>query len=218
MNSQASKNSSRQSSDRQGSVRPGSGASNWPSSSRGSGERRSRVTSGKRDWSVPSPPPYRAYRPVGRVLHRPALLPGYHPRVGCPVISAILGVTFGTMYLATLDYLQSMDYEIDGYDGNTIYLRNVRELGFNWPDAVMYYDDAGQLAGAQFSYSTSLDSPTRFNRLYSDLCETYGDPMSDEEQADYSAVTWYGGDEQGYVTLEYQLADGRYYTILSYGI
>lgn len=122
------------------------------------------------------------------------------------------------MYVATLDYLLSKEYEIDGYDGSTIYLRNVREMGFTWPDATMYYDDAGQLTAAQFIYSTSFDSTTRYNRLYSDLCETYGDPMEVVEEGYLTVCTWYGSDETGYVTLEYDFTDGRYYTILSYGI
>lgn len=165
-----------------------------------------------------SPPPARAYRPVGRAIYHPTLRVGYHPRIGCPIIGSILGITFGTMYAATLDYLLAKEYEIDGYDGSTIYLRNVREMSFNWPDATMYYDDAGQLVGAQFIYSTSFSSTTRFNRLYNDLCETYGEPMEVVEEGNLIVSTWYGGDEQGYVTLEYDYADERYYTILSYGI
>lgn len=170
------------------------------------------------NWSRPLPPPQRPYRPIGRPIPRPVPPHGYHPYVGAPVINTIIGLTFGTLYNATLDYLYTNGYEIDGYVDNTIYLRNVRELSFNWPDATMYYDTYGKLNSAQFIYSTSYNTTSRYNRLYNDLCRTYGSPVSSNMSGLSRTTTWYGGDARGYVTLEYDYSNGRYYTILSYGI
>lgn len=175
-----------------------------------------RPTPGQRNWSRPVPPPQRN-RPIGRPIPRPVSSYGYHPYAGAPIISTILGVTFGTLYNTALDYLYNSGYNIDGYVDNTIYLRNVRELSLNWPDATMYYDSYGRLSSAQFMYSTSYNLLSRFDRLYSQLSRTYGPPVSTNYNGLSRVVTWYGGNAQGYVSLEYDYIDGRYYTILSYG-
>lgn len=169
------------------------------------------------NWGRPVPPPQRPYRPIGRPIPRPVPVYGYRPYASAPVISSILGLTFGTLYSATLDYLYNGGYEIDGYIDNTIYLRNVRELAYNWPDATIYYDTYGRLSSAQFIYSTSYNLLSRYDRLYSDLCRTYGPPVTSNYSGFTRAITWYGGDARGFVTLEYDYSNGRYYTILSYG-
>lgn len=169
------------------------------------------------NWSRPVPPPQRPYRPIGRPIPRPVPVYGYRPYASAPIINSILGLTFGTLYSATLDYLYNGGYEIDGYIDNTIYLRNVRELAYNWPDASIFYDSYGRLSSAQFIYSTSYNLLSRYDRLYSNLCRTYGPPMSSNISGFTRAITWYGGDARGFVTLEYDYSNGRYYTILSYG-
>lgn len=170
------------------------------------------------NWSVPMPPPHRHYRPVGRPIPRPVPPHGYHPCHTAPVIRTILGITFGTLYNASLDYLYNKGYEIDGYADNTVYLRNVPELGYTWPDATIYYDCYGRMASSQFIYSTSFSATGRYDRLYHTLSLTYGTPVSATWNGSHRETIWYGGDARGYVSLEYDYSAGRYYTILSYGI
>lgn len=170
------------------------------------------------NWSTPVPPPHRNYRPIGRPSPRPVPPHGYHPCHTAPVIHTILGITFGTLYNASLDYLYSKGYEIDGYADNTVYLRNVPEMGYTWPDATIYYDSYGRLASSQFIYSTSFSALGRYDRLYHTLSMTYGSPVSASWNGAHRETIWYGGDARGYVSLEYDYSGGRYYTILSYGI
>ncbi|MDD6901636.1 MAG: hypothetical protein PUE25_07440, partial [bacterium] len=101
------------------------------------------------NWSTPVPPPHRNYRPIGRPIPRPVPPHGYHPCHTAPIIHTILGITFGTLYNVSLDYLYNKGYEIDGYADNTVYLRNVPEMGYTWPDATIYYDSYGRLASSQ---------------------------------------------------------------------
>ena len=170
------------------------------------------------NWSTPVPPPHRNYRPIGRPIPRPVPPHGYHPCHTAPVIHTILGITFGTLYNASLDYLYSKGYEIDGYADNTVYLSNVPEMGYTWPDATIYYDSYGRLASSQFIYSTSFSALGRYDRLYHTLSMTYGSPVSASWNGAHRETIWYGGDARGYVSLEYDYSGGRYYTILSYGI
>lgn len=166
------------------------------------------------NWSTPVPPPHRNYRPIGRPIPRPVPPHGYHPCHTAPVIHTILGITFGTLYNASLDYLYSKGYEIDGYADNTVYLRNVPEMGYTWPDATIYYDSYGRLASSQFIYSTSFSALGRYDRLYHTLSMTYGSPVSASWNGAHRETIWYGGDARGYVSLEYDYSGGRYYTIL----
>ena len=170
------------------------------------------------NWSTPVPPPHRNYRPIGRPIPRPVPPHGYHLCHTAPVIHTILGITFGTLYNVSLDYLYNKGYEIDGYADNTVYLRNVPEMGYTWPDATIYYDSYGRLASSQFIYSTSFSALGRYDRLYHTLSMTYGSPVSASWNGAHRETIWYGGDARGYVSLEYDYSGGRYYTILSYGI
>lgn len=170
------------------------------------------------NWSTPVPPPHRSYRPVCRPIPRPVPPHGYHVCHTAPVIHTILGITFGTLYNVSLDYLYNKGYEIDGYADNTVYLRNVPEMGYTWPDATIYYDRHGCLASSQFIYSTSFSATGRYDRLFHTLSMTYGTPVSSIWNGLHRETIWYGGDARGYVSLEYDYSGGRYYTILSYGI
>ena len=170
------------------------------------------------NWSTPVPPPHRSYRPVCRPIPRPVPPHGYHVCHTAPVIHTILGITFGTLYNVSLDYLYNKGYEIDGYAANTVYLRNVPEMGYTWPAATIYYDRHGCLASSQFIYSTSFSATGRYDRLFHTLSMTYGSPVSASWNGAHRETIWYGGDARGYVSLEYDYSGGRYYTILSYGI
>ena len=196
-----------------------SGVSHWPGYRPPSGPAPVvRPGTHRPNWSTPVPPPHRNYRPVCRPIPRPVPPHGYHPCHTAPVIHTILGITFGTLYNASLDYLYSKGYEIDGYADNTVYLRNVPEMGYTWPDATIYYDSYGRLASSQFIYSTSFSALGRYDRLYHTLSMTYGSPVSASWNGAHRETIWYGGDARGYVSLEYDYSGGRYYTILSYGI
>ena len=205
--------------------RPSGGINHWPGDHHPGfkpgnrpGNHYGHATPRPGNWSKPLPPPHRNYRPIRRPIPRPVPPRGYRPYSAAPVINTILGLTFGTLYNSTLDYLYYKGYEIDGYINNTIYLRNVPEMSFTWPDATIYYDSYGRLTSAQFIYSTSFNALSRYDRLYHNLCMTFGTPVSSRWNGNYREIIWYGGDARGYVTLEYDYSAGRYYTILSYGI
>ena len=168
-------------------------------------------------WHTPVAPPHRSFRPVHYHICRPVPPPGFRPWHRAPIISGILGLTFGTAYYSSLDYLFTRGYEIDGYYNGVVYLRNIQELNCFWPDVMLNYGSRNALSSAEFHYSTSYDDLGRFNRLYSDLCARYGQPVTYAEDSQGIRSTWYGGNARGFVSLEYYYNRGRYYTTLSYG-
>ncbi len=168
-------------------------------------------------WHTPVAPPHRSFRPVHYHICRPVPPPGFRPWHRAPIISGILGLTFGTAYYSSLDYLFTRGYEIDGYYNGVVYLRNIQELNCFWPDVMLNYGSRNALSSAEFHYSTSYDDLGRFNRLYSDLCARYGQPVTYAEDSQGIRSTWYGGNARGFVSLEYYYDRGRYYTTLSYG-
>ena len=168
-------------------------------------------------WHTPVAPPHRSFRPVHYHICRPVPPPGFRPWHRAPIISGILGLTFGTAYYISLDYLFTRGYEIDGYYNGVVYLRNIQELNCFWPDVMLNYGSRNALSSAEFHYSTSYDDLGRFNRLYSDLCARYGQPVTYAEDSQGIRSTWYGGNARGFVSLEYYYNRGRYYTTLSYG-
>lgn len=168
-------------------------------------------------WHTPVAPPHRSFRPVHHHICRPVPPPGFRPWHRAPIISGILGLTFGTAYYTSLDYLFTRGYEIDGYYNGVVYLRNIQELNCFWPDVMLNYGSRNALSSAEFHYSTSYDDLGRFNRLYSDLCARYGQPVTYAEDSQGIRSTWYGGNARGFVSLEYYYDRGRYYTTLSYG-
>ena len=167
-------------------------------------------------WVTPVAPPIRHFRPHHHHIIRPVIPVGYHPWHRAPVIRGILGLTFGTAYYASLDYLYDRGYEIDGYYDGIVYLRNVIEMRVTWPDVMLNYGSLNALNSAEFHYSTSFDDLGRFNFVHRELCNRYGSPMSYEESRSGIQAVWYGGNATGYVTLEYFYQNGRYYTTLSY--
>ena len=168
-------------------------------------------------WHTPVAPPFRSFRPVHHHICRPVPPPGFRPWHRAPIISGILGLTFGTAYYSSLDYLFTRGYEIDGYYNGVVYLRNIQELNCFWPDVMLNYGSRNALSSAEFHYSTSYDDLGRFNRLYSDLCARYGQPVTYAEDSQGIRSTWYCGNARGFVSLEYYYDRGRYYTTLSYG-
>ena len=167
------------------------------------------------DWARPMMPPARAYRPEHIWFFRPTVPAAYRPYYGAPSIVSILGVDFGTLASAALNFLYYKGYDIDGYYDNVVYLRNVPMLSFTWPDVMMSYDPTSGFNYAQFTYSTPYYDRSRYNRIYRDLCATYGQPIS---YGNGLRLSWYGGDGMGYVTLDLSNQGGRCYTSLSVGL
>ena len=170
------------------------------------------------DWSRPMAPPTRQYRPAVRIINRPVMPSGFVIYNRAPRINTILGLSFGSYYNASLNYLFTMGYDIDGYNRDVIYLRDVPMLRFTWADVMLSYDTYGRLYNAQFAHSTSYRDRSRFNRLYHDLYATYGTPVASHITAYEASVTWFGGSAEGYVTLEFGTDTyGRYYTMVIVG-
>jgi hypothetical protein len=170
------------------------------------------------DWSRPLPPPVRQYRPAVRIITRPVMPSGFVIYNRAPRINTILGLSFGSYYNSSLNYLFTMGYDIDGYNRDVIYLRDVPMLRFTWADVMLSYDTYGRLYNAQFAHSTSYRDRSRFNRLYHDLYATYGTPVATHITAYEASVTWFGGNAEGYVTLEFGIDTyGRYFTMVTVG-
>ncbi len=169
------------------------------------------------DWRRPVMPPARAYRPERIWYYRPTVPASYRPYYGAPSIVSILGVDFGTLASSALNFLYYKGYDIDGYYDNVVYLRNVPLLSFTWPDVMMSYDPYSGFNYAQFVYSTPYYDRSRYNRIYRDLCATYGQPIG-YNGGSSMCISWYGGDGRGYVTLNLSSEGGRYYTSLSVGL
>ncbi len=165
-------------------------------------------------------PPHRPGRPVMVPWQRPVPPPAWRPGPRVPRLSTVLGITFGTAIGLSLDYLYNNGYVVDGYNSDMVYLRNVTQLNYVWPDATLYYGNGG-LAGSQFLYSTSWNDPTRYNAVYRDLVNLYGAPVSVSRPQGGYLATWFGYDN-GYITLEYNqrpvVGGGlRFFTTLSFG-
>lgn len=169
-------------------------------------------------WKTPVAPPARTSRPADFIITRPTTHKGYKPLASAPRITGILGLVFGSSYYNSLDYFYNRGYQIDGYYGDKVYLRNVSEMGLFWPDAIFNYSKRGYLESAAFHYSTTYYDYSRFSRLYTSLCSTYGVPVSHKNKGKGKKIEtiWYGSDYRGYITLTYRYKGGRYYTTLAY--
>ena len=163
----------------------------------------------------------RPHCPPPRPYYRPTPPPSFRPYHGCPVFKGIFGITFGTAINLSLDYLYRNSYTVYGYDNDVIYLRNVDQYGYMWPDATLYYGVNG-LTGSQFMYSTNYNSRSRYDSVYNTLYGQYGAPISVQNSANGIIATWWGYDGQ-YISLEYRpiyTNNGqlRYFTTLSLGM
>lgn len=157
-------------------------------------------------WSRPLPPPPPRYR---------------HVRRGVPTIGSVLGLAFGTFIDYGINALLGNGYTVLGYLDNAIYLSNVTQFGYIWPDVQMFYSD-GLLANARMQYWTTMPDLTRYNSLYRQLCTLYGSPVTSSYINGMNSISWWGGNNTGYITLEYGFGNsdmgyGGYYTTLTYG-
>lgn len=165
-------------------------------------------------------PPPRPHRPVATPWERPLPPPAWRPYSGCPVVNSILGITFGTTINISLNYLYNKGYTVDGYSSDVVYLRDVTEMSYYWPDATLYYSSHG-LERSQFVYSTGYYDMTRYNNLYSDFIARYGAPISTQYSGNVRVATWFGYNNS-YISVEFRpmyTSNGalRYYTTLTYG-
>lgn len=163
-------------------------------------------------------PPVRPYRPPVRPWRRPTPPPAWRPWHG-PSLAGILGLTFGTAIGVSLDYLYGNNYFVDGYSDDVVYLRNVNEMNYVWPDATLYYGPGG-LTGSQFSYSTTYRDMTRYNNLYMQLVNRYGRPVGYTSVGGTLDATWFGPDN-GFIRLQFNAMNPgsgtRFYTTLEFG-
>lgn len=166
---------------------------------------------------APPPPPRHDYWPR---YHRPTPPPHYVCHGHGPSFGSILGMVLGTAYNVSLNYLYSNGYNVAGYGDNAIYLTNVGQMNYNWPNAVLYYNN-GMLTSSQYIYSTSWHDTGRYNMLYNSFFNQYGAPVSVDNSGIGMRATWFGYDGR-FVTIQYSAGwaangSGCYYTTLSFG-
>ena len=157
-------------------------------------------------WSRPLPPP-------------PPVTVHCHP--GVPVIDMLFGVPFGMFIDYSINSLVHMGYNVLGYANNAIYMNGVSQFGYTWDDVQLNYND-GLFSSACLQYWSSSSSMTRFNSVYNQLCSLYGSPVSNNSYNGITSYTWWGGNQTGYVTLEFGYGrsdDGYagYFTTVFYG-
>ena len=162
----------------------------------------------------------RPHCPPTTAYHRPTPPASFRPSKSSPSFRAIFGITLGSTINISLDFLKRNSYDINGYGNDIIYLRNVTEYGYMWPDATLYYE-ANRLVGTQLMYSTNYNNHSRYNMVYSTLTNQYGNPINIQYVHNGMIATWWGYDGQ-YITLEYHPTytnNGqlRYITTLSFG-
>ena len=149
----------------------------------------------------PTPPPHRPHRPVAHCCHRPVFPTNYRPYAYAPTINAIFGLRFGFSLGYSIDILANNGYVIDGYTNSEIYLRNVRNSGYQWDDAIIYYDDYGNMAGVSFYDSTTRYSTRRYDAVYAHLCNIYGRPAIINNYQGSLSASWWDGSGRSYITL-----------------
>ena len=161
----------------------------------------------------------RPLMPANRPFTRPTPpLPSY--RYGRPsLFNTLFGLTLGTALNISLDYLIDWGYNVAGYANNAIYLTDVSQLGYTWPNATLYYNN-GVMNGSELVYSTPQYDLTRYNVIYNNLLNQYGQPVSQNNANNTLSATWWGNNE--YVTLSYysDYANNgslRYYTTVTCG-
>lgn len=164
--------------------------------------------------------PARPYRPVWHHPSRPVPPPAWHPHPHAPRLHSVLGLAFGSTFNISLTYLTNNGYSIAGYGNDIVYLNNVNECNWQWPEATLYYTSRG-LTRSEFVNCTRFPDAARYNALYRSLTATYGAPVATNGNGGLSA-TWFSPD-RGYITLYYgsqYSTDSRllYLTALTFGL
>lgn len=167
---------------------------------------------------TPAPPPMRPMRPAYRPWSAPPPPPSaWRPGPRGPRFSTLFGISFGTNIAASINLLAGTGYTVDGYLDDAIYLRNVNEFGYLWPDATMYYNTSGALIGSRLYFSLPYYSTDRFMAVHAALTRQYGPPAVNSQ----GSAVWYGpsGD---YISLSFggqlnSIGQTTYVTTLSFG-
>lgn len=161
--------------------------------------------------------PYRHPVPFFGHYHRPVPPPAWRPVVYGPSFGTILGVALGTSLNITLNALANQGYTVASYGDDVVYLNNVPQMNYYWPDAALYYNN-GALYGSSFTYPATYYDMSRYNALYSTLCRQYGAPVQTVNRGGVVSATWFGYDNR-FVTLEFNSSyGGNFYTTLSFGM
>ena len=169
---------------------------------------------------MPVAPPHRPGRPPLRPFQRPVPPVGWRPAHRGPSFASLLGLTFGSALNVSINLLNNNGYIVDGYGDDVVYLRNVNQFGFNWPDATLFYGTGG-LVGSQFLYSTATRDPYRYNVTYRHLVNQYGAPTMTSTISGGLSATWFGP-TSSYIQLEFKpmvsnSGATRFYTVLQFG-
>lgn len=169
----------------------------------------------------PVTPPRRPYRPRPHIVHRPTRPHNYCPYDHAPILRTVLGLEFGYRIYTSIDRLRNTGYFIDGYSDHEVYLRNVKELGYKWEDAILYYSRGG-LTNVSFYYSSHKHCTKRYDKLYKRLCREYGRPVMYTSRHNMMEASWFDGSGRNFVTLSFKYersfgGSSRYYTTLTYG-
>ena len=154
------------------------------------------------------------------MYHRPAPPVYYHPHCHITPLQALIGVTLGVAFDASVNVFLGRNYYVDGYDNDYLYMRDLYAYNYSWPDVMLYYSN-GYLASSQFRYSTSYYDCGRYNSIYNQLYASYGAPAILQNISGGRRVTWWGYNNN-YTTLEFlsEYTTGygtRYYTNLIIG-
>lgn len=164
----------------------------------------------------PHPHGYRHPVPFFGAYHRPVPPPRWHYVSGGPVFGTILGVALGTAITASINALVNNGYTVSSYGNNVVYLNDVPQMNYYWPDAALYYTN-GVLTGSQFTCPTSYYDLSRYNNLYAAFTAQYGMPVQTTNSGGVISATWYGAGGR-YVNLSFNTNyTGSYYTTLSFG-
>ncbi len=132
------------------------------------------------------------------------------------MFGTILGVALGTAIGASINALVNSGYNVSSYGNDVIYLSNVPQMNYTWPDAALYYSN-GVLTGSQFTYPSAYYDMSRYNRLYNIFTAQYGMPVQTVNQGGIMSATWYGPANR-FVTLSFNSQyGGNFYTTLSFG-
>ena len=79
------------------------------------------------------------------------------------------------------------------------------------------------MSGARFQIASYSPTDLNFRLAYQQLSSIYGNPVSYDSNGGFPIVTWWGGNNTGYITLQYgpgvtSTGGQMYYTDLIYGM
>ncbi len=143
------------------------------------------------------------WRPLPPPPPRPAVV--YTSTYVAPTISSVLGLAFGTLIEYGINSLINGGYNVSGYQNDAIFLSNISLMGYRWPQATVYYSTNG-MNGALFQYRCSSWSASPYDKVFRELCQSYGQPVEIHNNGANRSATWWGGND-GYITLT---AEGGY--------